>query len=316
MLRTVNPQHRFSFRSTGELVEIVRHFGIHWQVAQISKGPLRGTISLQRRSDIAVLQLSTNQTITVLGARPSSITCIGLERTNNLSDHRVRGETISPFSIHGLTPSITECFFQISAGAEMTTVMMSQKRYLQLIELDPASRLRDTIDRSNTLTVQPELFQQLINLLDPNREPPHPDLLNALLVECFSRDAHVQHQGVTLSSRAALMRDLLAWGLDNPDTPISLDRLTRTLFASRSSIVHACRETFGIGPTTLLKQIRLHEVHRALNHPLQMSLLNERPGVGVIAELHGFTSRNHFARDYQAMFGETPRSTLQRALAA
>ena len=47
-----------------------------------------------------------------------------------------------------------------------------------------------------------------------------------------------------------------------------------------------------------------------------MSLLNERPGVGVIAELHGFTSRNHFARDYQAMFGEAPRSTLQRALAA
>ena len=49
----MNPQQRFSFRSAGELVDIVKRFGIHWQVAQISRGPLLGTVSLQRRSDIA-----------------------------------------------------------------------------------------------------------------------------------------------------------------------------------------------------------------------------------------------------------------------
>ena len=312
----MNPQHRFSFRSTSELVEIVRQFGIHWQVAQISRGPLLGSISLKRRNDIAVLQLSTNQIITVLGARPSSVTCIGLERTNQLSDHRVRGETISPFSIHGVTPGITECFFQISAGAEMTTVMMSLQRFLRLIELDPASRLRDTIDRSNTLNLQPEQFQHLLTLLDPNLEPPHPDLLDALLLECFSRDVHVPNQDVTLSHRAGLMRDLLTWGFDNPNTPISLDQLTRTLFASRSSIVQACRETFGIGPTTLLKQIRLHEVHGLLSDPSRRSQLNAKNSVGTIAELHGFKSPNHFARDYRLMFGELPRNTLKRTRAA
>ena len=312
----MNPQQRFSFRSTGELVDIVKRFGINWQVAQISRGPLLGSVSLQRRNDIAVLQLSTNQIITVLGARPSSITCIGLERTNQLSDHHVRGETISPFSIHGVTPSITECFFQISAGAEMTTVMMRPKRFLRLIELDPASRLRDTIDRSNTLTVQPKQFQRLTTLLDPNQEPPDPDLLDAQLLECFSCDAHFQNHGVTLSTRAALMRDLLAWGLDNPDTPISLDQLTLTLFASRSSIVQACRETFGVGPTTLLKQIRLHEVHQILSDPSLRTQLNGQTSVGSIARLHGFNSANHFARDYRLMFGELPRNTLQRARAA
>jgi len=314
--RPVKPPHRFSFRSTSELVEIVQRFGIHWQVAQISQGPLQGTISLQRRSDFAVLQLSTNQIITVLGARPHSTTCIALERTDHLSDHSIRGEAVSPFSLHGFTPSITESFFQISAGGEMTIVMMGLKRFLKLIALDPASRLRATIDNSNTLTVPPWQFQRLVGLLDPNQEPPPADLLDALLVECFSRDAHFQSQGVTLSTRAALMRDLLAWGFDNPDTPISLDQLTRTLFASRSSIVQSCREIFGVGPTTLLKQIRLHEVHRALNHPQEMPLLSERPGVGAIAGLHGFTSGNHFARDYRAMFGEAPSATLQRSLAA
>ena len=61
----MNPQQRFSFRSTGELVDIVKRFGIHWQVAQISRRPLLGSVSLQRRNDFAVLQLSTNQIITV-----------------------------------------------------------------------------------------------------------------------------------------------------------------------------------------------------------------------------------------------------------
>ena len=312
----MNPQQRFSFRSAGELVDIVKRFGIHWQVAQISRGPLLGTVSLQRRSDIAVLQLSTNQIITVLGARPSSITCIALDRTNHLSDHAIRGEAVTPFAIHGFTPSITESFFKISAGAEMTILMMGLERFLKLIALDTASRLPDTINSNNSLTLLPEQFQRLMNLLDPNQELPPADLLDALLVECFSRDAHFQSQGVTLSTRAALMRDLLAWGLEHSDTPISLDQLTSTLFASRSSIVQACRETFGVGPTTLLKQIRLHEVHQTLRDPRRRTHLNGQASVGIIAGLHGFKSPNHFARDYRLMFGELPRKTLQRARAA
>ena len=112
------------------------------------------------------------------------------------------------------------------------------------------------------------------------------------------------------------MRDLLAWGLDNPDTPISLDQLTLTLFASRSSIVQACRETFGVGPTTLLKQIRLHEVHQILRDPSLRTQLNGQTSVGSIARVHGFNSANHFARDYRLMFGELPRKTLKRARAA
>ena len=198
----------------------------------------------------------------------------------------------------------------------MTTVMMSLKRFLKLIELDPASRLRESIDNSNTLTVLPEQFQRLMNLLAPSQDPPPADLLDALLVECFSRDAHFQSIGVAMSSRAALMRDLLTWGFDNRDTPISLEQLSHTLFASRSSIVVACRDVFGVGPTTLLKQIRLHEVHRALSNPLQRPLFNERPGVGAIARMYGFNRGNHFARDYRVMFGESPSATLQRSQAA
>ena len=67
---------------------------------------------------------------------------------------------------------------------------------------------------------------------------------------------------------------------------------------------------------TVLKQIRLHEVHRALNDPLAIPQLNTLPSVGAIAGLYGFKSHNHFSRDYSEMFDELPSATLKSALSA
>ena len=43
--------------------------------------------------------------------------------------------------------------------------------------------------------------------------------------------------------------------------------LSMESFASRSAIVHHCRQTFGTGPMALLKQVRLSQVHHALSSP-------------------------------------------------
>ena len=64
---------------------------------------------------------------------------------------------------------------------------------------------------------------------------------------------------------AGLMKDLVAWGFKNTGQAITLNDLSATIFASRSSIVHHCRQSFGTGPMALLKQIRLSQVHHALS---------------------------------------------------
>ena len=51
------------------------------------------------------------------------------------------------------------------------------------------------------------------------------------------------------------MKDLIAWGFENTGQAITLDDLCTTIFASRSAIVHHCRQTFGTGPMALLKQM-------------------------------------------------------------
>ena len=89
-----------------------------------------------------------------------------------------------------------------------------------------------------------------------------------------------------LGVRAGLMKDLIAWGFENTGQAITLDDLCTTIFASRSAIVHHCRQTFGTGPMALLKQIRLSQVQHAIGSYT----------VQAIASHHGFQSRNHFAR--------------------
>ena len=70
---------------------------------------------------------------------------------------------------------------------------------------------------------------------------------------------------------AGLMKDLVAWGFKNTGQAITLNDLSTTIFASRSSIVHHCRQSFGTGPMALLKQIRLSQVHHALRAPRRCS---------------------------------------------
>ena len=112
--------------------------------------------------------------------------------------------------------------------------------------------------------------------------------------------------------QAQLMRDMLIWGLKNPNNAIKLDDLSATIFASRSSLVQNCRTTFGLGPMTLMKNIRLGQVQLALSHPEIRHRMGHHT-VRSISSHYGFQSRNHFARDYRLFFGESPSATLQRS---
>ena len=80
-------------------------------------------------------------------------------------------------------------------------------------------------------------------------------------------------------------------GFKNTGQAITLDDLSTTIFASRSSIVHHCRQSFGTGPMALLKQIRLSQVHHALSSPEVQQTIGSST-VHEIACHYGFQSRN------------------------
>ena len=61
----------------------------------------------------------------------------------------------------------------------------------------------------------------------------------------------------------------------------------------------------------LLKQIRLGQVQALLMNPQRREAMGFST-VQAVATHFGFSSRNHFARDYRQLFGEAPSATLQR----
>lgn len=109
-------------------------------------------------------------------------------------------------------------------------------------------------------------------------------------------------------ARIELVKAAQAWMAEHPDEPISLDGLCRQVAAGRRSLLQGFREHLGMGPMAYLKIRRLHGVRQAL-----LAADPEAERVAELATRWGFLNAGHFARDYRALFGEPPSTSLRVA---
>ena len=304
-----------SFRTTWEFECCFAAIGYEVKAVQITPGELRGRFDFYGSSTLPILSIRTNQALVVEGDRNPHRTIVGLEQTDNIELHRVRGEDLKPCTIHGFSSRIKDSYFQMSPGAHTTMAVFKTQRLHELAQIHDEKKLFDCLDQDNSLQLQPQHFKQLKTLLQLDNHMNgglRETLIESALLESFHPDAFLGSNKGESRHQAQLMRDMLLWGLQNPNRAIKLDDLSATIFASRSSLVQNCRTTFGIGPMTLMKNIRLGQVHLALSHPE----IRERIGYNTVRSIsshYGFQSRNHFARDYRLFFGESPSQTLQRS---
>jgi AraC family transcriptional regulator, ethanolamine operon transcriptional activator len=97
----------------------------------------------------------------------------------------------------------------------------------------------------------------------------------------------------------------------NPAHPIYTDDLRDAVGVSTARLAEVFRVTFGVSPHRFLKLRRLAMVRAAL--------LRARGGdcpppfVRTVALMYGFWHFGQFAREYKAVYGETPSATLARA---
>jgi AraC family ethanolamine operon transcriptional activator len=304
-----------SFRTTLEFESCFAAVGYDVKAVQITPGELRGSFGVYGSSTLPILSIRTNQGLVVEGSRNLEKTVIGLEQTENIELHRVRGESLNPCSIHGFNARIKDSYFQMSPGAHATLAIFKTQRLQELAQINGEQKLVDCLDQHNSLQLQPEHFKQLKTLFQPNNHTnwdSQESLIEGALLECFHPEVFLGSSNGEPTHQAQLMREMLHWGIENPNNAIKLDDLSATIFASRSSLVQNCRTTFGLGPMTLMKNIRLGQVHLALSHPEIRHHLGHHT-VRSISSHYGFPSRNHFARDYRLFFGESPSATLQRS---
>jgi len=90
--------------------------------------------------------------------------------------------------------------------------------------------------------------------------------------------------------------------------PFHLDELCRELGMSRRGIELMFRKSLGTTPGRYSQCQRLHGVRRGLIAvDADLSLVKE------VAHQWGFFHMGHFGQNYRELFGETPRTTLERS---
>jgi len=96
-------------------------------------------------------------------------------------------------------------------------------------------------------------------------------------------------------------------------TPVTVEELSAELFQSRTSLFKGSKEHFEQTPLEVQRSVRMDRVRQLLLDPARRKRQG-LAGVGDTAAFMGFSSRSHFARRYQELYGEQPQDSLVEEL--
>jgi AraC family ethanolamine operon transcriptional activator len=128
------------------------------------------------------------------------------------------------------------------------------------------------------------------------------------LTHVLERSSKVQdrHVGRPQFSRSRVIARTLSLIEANEGQPLFVDDLCRATQVSERTLRNIFHEFFGVGPMRLLKVRQLREIRAAL-----LRADPQRDTVTRIAARFGIWDFSLFARNYKALFGESPSRTLR-----
>ena len=167
------------FQSAGELGGIFKSLGIGLDVSQLSAGPLRGRFQLTGSAVLPLISIKTDQMLVCQGDRRPGFLPFSI---NTRGDHPlVRGEEVSPLSIHGFQSSLKDSYFVLQPGCEIQVAMVCKQRFQRLAAATNEQRALDRINSVNSAAVTPEQFKRLVELTKPQlHDPIQAELIEAV----------------------------------------------------------------------------------------------------------------------------------------
>ena len=151
--------------------------------------------------------------------------------------------------------------------------------------------------------------------ISANLDPNEPSAVQAVeeevaicLTHVLERSMKVQdrHVGRPQFSRGRVIARTLQLIEANEGQPLFIDDLCRATQVSERTLRNIFHEFFGVGPMRLLKVRQLREIRAAL-----LRADPQRDTVTRIAARFGIWDFSLFARNYKALFGESPSKTLR-----
>ncbi len=124
------------------------------------------------------------------------------------------------------------------------------------------------------------------------------------MVGCLGK-GEVGEDSVAKRQRELIMRRFRRTVEENPDQPLYIPELCKSIGVADRTLRVCCQEQLGMSPKRYLLLRRMHLARRALrdNAPTATTVTE-------IATLYGFWQFGRFAGEYKSLFGELPSATL------
>lgn len=172
-------------------------------------------------------------------------------------------------------------------------VGMAAQQHLRSLLIEVRAAMSDPARPLAELPARVELERRLIDAF-----------LGALLDGIRGGGSRLMSRPAQAERRLRQAREFLEASVDRP---LHLDELCRELGMSRRGIEVMFRKSLGTTPGRYLQCQRLNGVRRSLLRTDTDSTLVKQVALG-----WGFLHMGHFGQNYRALFGETPRATLER----
>lgn len=127
------------------------------------------------------------------------------------------------------------------------------------------------------------------------------------MVGCLGNN-EAREDSVAQRQHELIMRRFRRVVEENPDQPLYIPELCKSIGVSERTLRVCCQEQLGVGPKRYLLFRRLHLARRALRAGSSGATT-----VTDIATRYGFWHFGRFAGEYQSLFGEAPSVTLLRS---
>lgn len=301
------------FQSTSELSEFLRRIGFKVDVTQITNGKLLGSIKFASSCNLSFLSIDTNQGLQFHGEYNPKLTTLAMETCANRECSMIQGENLPQKCIAGYGTNKSSVFYSVSPGSSMSFIFAPSILFQGMAHQISGDRILNIIHNSNVLRVNDADLQYLASQcklqLDQEKNlQQRADIAHDYMMKIH--DIMLSNTSKSINSNPAkksLVLEFVKLALSNQlEHPVTIHDLSKNLFTSKTNLSSQIKKAMGLSPMAFIKCVRLEQVRREL---LQS---NGHAVIGEVASQHGFTSRGHFARDYQNLFGERPTETLSR----
>lgn len=242
--------------------------------------------------------------------KPQLIT-FAIESSMNREYSHHQGEKLPLKCIAGYRSKKDHIMCAVSPGSSMFYILIPSISFQGFAHQLSGERLLNLMNNTNALRINDPSFLNIItyckqNLIHtPNSMQCTENTHDCMLLMHDILASNSVTTKIQSPSDRTLVKDFIKLALSNElEYPITINDLSKNLFTSKTNLSSQIKKSTGLSPMNFIKCVRLEQVRSDLIRS------EGHASIGDVASKYGFTSRGHFARDYQQLFGERPTDTL------